>query len=377
MNNPKQRPRILIVDESRMARAALIEQVREHYDFREEVNGEAGWQALVLDHSIRLVICALSMPMLDGDGLLARVRASRLARLRQIPVLMIAGDNEEAHRRARELGASDFIHRETGRTELLARIALLLSSGQAQDQLGANSEGHPDTGLPTRQQIDMQTTQAFSYAQRHQIPASLLVMAFDRFDELRETHGDEVVKEMQKRFVSMLSKKLRKEDCLGHYSDSELAVISVGTPYPACEVFANRLREALAVAKIAVHGHRLDLSISIGAANTPVDRTVSAASLLSLAGERLKIAQQAGGNRVIACVEKPLTEIPVPRLGHAIDLIRSGRARAVIPHLVHLGKEVLPFLELLERELKLGLPMADIRSRILDREHEVQDTRQA
>ncbi len=377
MNNPKQRPRILIVDESRMARAALIEQVREHYDFREEVNGEAGWQALVLDHSIQLVICALSMPMLDGDGLLARVRASRLARLRQIPVLMIASDNEEAHQRARELGASDFIHRETGRTELLARIALLLSSGQAQYKLDENSEGHPHTGLPTRRQIDMQTTQALSYAQRHQIPASLLVMAFDRFDELRETHGDEVVKEMQKRFVSMLAKKLRKEDCLGHYSDSELAVISVGTPYPACEVFANRLREALAVAKIAVHGHRLDLSISIGAANTPVDRTVSAASLLSLAGERLKIAQQAGGNRVIACVEKPLTEIPVPRLGHAIDLIRSGRARAVIPHLVHLGKEVLPFLELLERELKLGLPMADIRSRILDREHEVQDTRQA
>ena len=100
-------------------------------------------------------------------------------------------------------------------------------------------------------------------------------------------------------------------------------------------------------------------------------------ALLSLAGERLKIAQQAGGNRVIACVEKPLTEIPVPRLGHAIDLIRTGRAKAVIPHLVHLGKEVLPFLELLEGELKLGLPMADIRKKILDREHEVQDTRQA
>lgn len=377
MNNPKQRPRILIVDESRMARAALIEQVREHYDFREEVNGEAGWQALVLDHSIQLVICALSMPMLDGDGLLARVRASRLARLRQIPVLMIASDNEEAHQRAKELGASDFIRKETGRTELLARIALLLPFGQAQDKLGENSGRHPDTGLPTRQQVDMQAAQTLSYAQRHQVPASLLVMAFDRFDELREAHGDEVVTEMQKRFVSMLANKLRKEDCLGHYSDSELAVISVGTPYPACEVFANRLREAFAVAKIAVHGQRLDLSISIGVTNTPVDRVASAATLLSLAGERLKIAQQAGGNRVIACVEKPLTEIPVPRLGHAIDLIRTGRARAVIPHLVHLGKEVLPFLELLEREWKLGLPMADIRSRILDREHEVQDTRQA
>jgi hypothetical protein len=52
----------------------------------------------------------------------------------------------------------------------------------------------------------------------------------------------------------------------------------------------------------------------------------------------------------------------VPRLGHAIDLIRAGHERAVIPHLVHLGKEVLPFLELLERELKLGLPLADIEN---------------
>jgi hypothetical protein len=49
----------------------------------------------------------------------------------------------------------------------------------------------------------------------------------------------------------------------------------------------------------------------------------------------------------------------------------------VIPHLVQLGKEMLPFLELLEKELKLGLPLADIRKRVLDREQEVQDTRQA
>jgi len=49
----------------------------------------------------------------------------------------------------------------------------------------------------------------------------------------------------------------------------------------------------------------------------------------------------------------------------------------VIPHLVPLGKEMLPLLELLEREWKLGLPLADIRKRTLDREHEIEDTRQA
>jgi len=43
MENPNQRPRILIVDASRMARATLISQIREQYNFREEVNGESGW----------------------------------------------------------------------------------------------------------------------------------------------------------------------------------------------------------------------------------------------------------------------------------------------------------------------------------------------
>jgi len=154
----------VVVDASRMARATLISQIREQYNFREEVNGESGWQALVIDHSIQLVICALSMPMLDGDGLLARVRSSRLARLRQMPVLMIAGDNEEANERARVLGASDFISRGIGATELLARIASLLQLAQAQNELRESPERdaqHPGTGLPTRtEQGDLEIAKA-------------------------------------------------------------------------------------------------------------------------------------------------------------------------------------------------------------------------
>ena len=96
MSNPSQLPRILVVDESRMVRAMLIRHIRDLYDFREEADGEAAWQVLVLDHSIELVICSLSLPVLDGNGLLDRVRSSRLTRLSQMPMLMIAGDNDEA-----------------------------------------------------------------------------------------------------------------------------------------------------------------------------------------------------------------------------------------------------------------------------------------
>ncbi|MFW5397452.1 MAG: response regulator receiver modulated diguanylate cyclase [Candidatus Accumulibacter regalis] len=374
MDTPKQRPRILIVDESRIVRTQFIQLIRDHYDFREEVDGEGGWQALVIDPSIQLVISALSMsmPVLDGDGLLARLRSSRLARLRQIPVLMIAGDDEAANARARALGASDFIAGGIGASELLARIDSVLRLAQAQNELRENPERdaqHPDTGLPTRQRVEVQAAQAMSYALRHESPVSILIMGFDRFDALRNEHGEDLVKELHKRFASMLATKVRKEDSLGHYSGSDLAVVSPGTPYPACEAFANRLREAFAVANIAVHGKRLNLSVSVGVANTPVDRLNSASSLLTLAAQRLKTAQEAGGNRVVACGDRSSSRQPAPRLGHAIDLIKAGHESAVIPHLLQLGNEVLPFLELLERELKLGLPLAELRKRTRDREH--------
>lgn len=380
MNSPTQRPRILIVDDSRMVRATIIKRIRDYFDFREEVDGEAGWQALVLDRSINLVLSDLSMPVLDGYGLLSRIRSSKLARIRDIPVVMISGEeSEDARERAKMLGATDFIGKGVGSAELLARIDSLLKMAQTQVQLKENLEHQvqdPETGLFTRKYIELQAAQAMSHALRHDSQVSALVVGFDRFGALRQEHGDEVVKQLQLRFSKMLANKIRKEDSLGHFIGSQFAVVSPGTPYPACESFANRLREAIEVANISLHGQRLDLTVSIGVSNSPVDSVSSAGALLELAGARLKAAQQVGGNRVIACTAKPLAELVTPSLGHALDLIKAGHESVVIPHLVKLGKQLLPLLRLLERELKLGLPVAELEKQMLDRAQEGKDVRQ-
>jgi diguanylate cyclase (GGDEF)-like protein len=297
-----------------------------------------------------------------------------------MPVLMIAGDNQEINAQAKALGASELIDKGVEAPELLARIDSLLQLAHVQNELRDSPVGlarHPDTGLPTRQHIESLAAHAISLGMRQGTPVSILIMSFDRPEELRRQHGDEVVKELSKRFAAIMNKTVRKEDSLGHYAGNELIVVSPGTPYPACEAFANRLREAFAVANIAIHGQRLDLSLSVGVANSPADQVSSSVSLLNLATERLQGARQAGGNRVVSCNRSPSTEPPAPRLNHAIDLIKTGQPEKVIPYLVPLGKEILPFLELLEKELKLGLPLADIRKRLLDRERESQDSRQA
>ncbi|MBN9423422.1 MAG: hypothetical protein BGO63_18965 [Candidatus Accumulibacter sp. 66-26] len=379
MDDTTQQPRILIVDDSRMVRATIIKRIRDFYDFREEADGEAGWQALVLDHSIQLVITDLSMPVLDGFGLLGRIRGSRLARIRDMPVLMISGDEEEARERAKALGVSDFIAKGIGAAELLARIDSLVKLAQTQNRLKENREQQvqdAETGLFTRKYIELQAAQAMSHAMRHDSQVSAMVLGFDRYAALRDEHGESVVKQLQLSFTKMLSGKMRKEDSLGHFAGSQFAVVSPGTSHTACESFAGRLREAIESANIAVHGQRLQVSISVGVANSPADSVTSAGALLELAGARLKAAQQAGGNQVIGCMGKPPAVAAVPSFAHAVELLKSGREGSLLPHLAELGRQALPLLRLLDRELKLGLPLADIEQGLLDRAREAKDAGQ-
>ena len=92
--------RVLIIDDSRMVRASIVKHIRGRFDFREEADGEAGWQALLVDPSIHLVISDIGMPNLDGYGLLQRIRGSKLTRIQELPVLIISGE-EEGEARAR------------------------------------------------------------------------------------------------------------------------------------------------------------------------------------------------------------------------------------------------------------------------------------
>ena len=110
MSTPDRLPRILVVDDSRMVRASILKHVRGRFEAREEVDGEAGWEALLVDPAIDLVLTDIGMPRLDGFALLERIRTSRVARVRELPVVIISGDEDErARARALALGANGFV----------------------------------------------------------------------------------------------------------------------------------------------------------------------------------------------------------------------------------------------------------------------------
>ena len=115
---------------------------------------------------------------------------------------------------------------------------------------------------------------------------------------------------------------------------------------------------------ISVHGKKLNLSVSVGVSNSPLDGVSSAGALIELAGARLKEAQQSGGNRVIACDAKVSAESVAPKLEQAIALLNAGHESEVLPHLATLGQQILPLLKLIDRDLKVGLSVADIERKL-------------
>lgn len=362
-------PRILVVDDSRVVRISLIQHLKGQYEVREEGDGEAAWQTLVLDHSIRAVISDLQMPKLTGYELLERVRTSKLKRLQQLPFILVSGEETEEERaKAKALGVSDFVTKGAGCTELLTRLNNLLALTDAKEHLDAGREQlvqDPVSGLFTRKYLELQAAQAMSHATRHGVDVSVMVLGFDGFEGMSERLGVQVAEVVGNRFAKMLAGKMRQEDSLGHFGAGQFAVISPGTAPAFCGTFAERVREAVEVARLSVQGKTVALTVSVGLASVPTDSVTSAGALLDLAGERMHAAMRAGGNRTESGGVMPASR-PIS-IHHALELLAANRLAPVIPHLPSLTERLLPLMKLMNQELDLALPVAEIERVLSER----------
>lgn len=287
-------PRVLIVDDSRMVRATITKHIRGRFDVREESDGEAGWQTLMLDPSVQVVISDLSMPKLDGYGLLARIRNSKVVRIREVPVIMISGDEDEAARnRAKECGATDFITKGIGTVELLSRLDALVRLSQASRELEASREAlagnamvDPSSGLPTGEYLKQQGRQALSHAQRHGGEISVVVVEIDRYDDLVARHGQTVGEQLVKQFRGVLTKRVRQEDTVSQTGTKQFTVVCPGSSMDDVRAFAMRLEQVIGGASIRYRGEQIRIGLRFGFANSRDDDWNSMTSLLRLAEDR-------------------------------------------------------------------------------------------
>ena len=368
-------PRILVVDDSRMVRASIVKHIRGRFEAREEPDGEAAWEALLVDPAIEIVLTDIGLSRLDGYGLLGRLRASKLPRVRDLPVVIISGDEDESARaRALALGANGFVTKGTGGVELLATLMSLLRLSKAQGELERSraalerqSPVDPESGLATEAYLEHHGAQAVAEARRRQADIGAMVIEIDQFDELSTRYGVQVVQLILRKLGKLVSGRIRAEDTLSQHGQACFALLSPGIDRVSTCAFALRLRASVEKLVMAYRDERIRVTLSIGVASAVADGREAIGALLALAQERATQAHTAGGNRVVAeggevdpaAIERELAR--VPSVDGALRLLRAGARDEVAGQLPELVGALLPLLELLESRLQSALPLARLR----------------
>ncbi len=373
--------RVLIVDPSKVVRSALAKHLRDQFDVREEADGDSAWQTLVLDSSIIAVVSSASLPRLSGLDLLARIRISKLRRICDIPFLLLVSGNEteEDRLRARESGVTDFIGRDMTKEEIVDCISRLVTWEFATNLTDSHI-------MPTAVQINQPLKHdedsghwvpLSSEELRARIDAALVGIAMqegmlgiisfglDDAGSLSGLYGQRALLTIAKRLGKILQAKVGAGDSIGCDEHGRCIIVTPGSSLASCVAFAQRVCRGLAQSHISIAGSPLNFKVSAGIVSMPGDADTSAVGLLSLANDRLRRAQEMGGNRVVA------TDKSEPEFAFTPDYLFSlSRYCSTTPGGVPmgaLGLQLMPLIRALDKSMAFGLPLDEMERRFAQR----------
>jgi len=156
------------------------------------------------------------------------------------------------------------------------------------------------TGVYNRRTFKELAEPQLSRSRRARVPVSLLMLDLDHFKRINDTYGHLAGDDVLKAFSVLVRNCLRKEDLLARYGGEEFVVLLPGASQASAEAFAERIREQVSAVPLDANGHRVRVTVSIGAASEGGDTLPSLEAMLGRADEALYQAKREGRNRVVA-----------------------------------------------------------------------------
>jgi two-component system cell cycle response regulator len=359
--------RILIADDSRIVRATIAQHIRDRFDVREAADGEAAWQAMLLDSSIRVVITDLTMPKVDGFELISRARASKIQRIREMPLIVLSGADEQAEcERAAALGATDFVNKGVNAAELISRLEVLIKLSSTREALAESRAAlessrtvDPDTDLLVLPFFDRQVDKLISYSRRNLTDVAVVCIRVELSMPDAEAWEGEI--EQRVRLVARsLAAAIRMEDLATRSDRYEFCVATQSDGVAGVLRFAARLRKILE--NVDAAGGGVDVWTCIGVASLSEDMRLTAEQLRQISQKRAQQAQTGRSRRIVLGAAdagggngQSRADEGSMDVNLALTLIRSGRAAEVVPHLPRLVHQLRPLMALVRQQKELEL----------------------
>jgi diguanylate cyclase (GGDEF)-like protein len=154
------------------------------------------------------------------------------------------------------------------------------------------------TELPNHRALVSRLTEEVERAKRFKQPLSVCFIDVDAFKQINDSLGHQMGDGALKEIGSMLRANARQIDIVARYGGEEFVILLPGTWTDDALLFAERLREAIAITVIRPQPEvEIRLSVSIGVAGLP-EHADDRESLLKRADDAVYVAKRSGRNQV-------------------------------------------------------------------------------
>ncbi len=333
------KPTVLVVDDSRLMRLAARKILKNDFEVLEAEDGEVAWNTLKDNSHITLVMSDLSMPNLDGLGLLGKIRESSQPGLKELPVIIVTGaeDDDGSKKTALAAGASDFITKPFESIQLLARAQTqakqqrtqqaLQHSETSKQQLEEYSSIDIVTGLANQRAFTDNIEEKLSYAIRHKSGLALLLIQVDKYKILFLRQGKQSAESILQGIAQTLSKGRRREDTIARIGLDTFGILLPSATQEGAAQVARQLHKAIGEKTFGSDGKPIRVSVSISVSSPPLHAGLDTAQLLAEGNATLKQALAAGGD----CVRGAGTEVPAASDTSAGDALPESKTVSPAP----------------------------------------------
>lgn len=318
------RLRVLVVDDDSAFRAevrTVLEQ--EGYEVFEAADGQAGLRA-AMECQPHMLLTERILPYLDGMELTRALREIQIGRGMVILMLTVL-DGEDMSVEGFRAGVDDCLAKPLNPRLLLARLRAgerfvrLYQDMERDREEGRRFESELAianrrlqaaaltdvlTGFPNRRYAMDRMQQEWSASLRNKRPLACMVIDFDQFKQVNDSHGHDVGDAYLKQVSASLRGAVRAEDVVCRTGGDEFLVICPDTTLPAALTGAERLRRAVERIPVQAGALVLKASLSIGVA-VREEAMANADALIKRADEGVYRAKHNGRNQVASLQSGP------------------------------------------------------------------------
>ena len=169
----------------------------------------------------------------------------------------------------------------------------------ARDQLEQLATLDDLTGLGNRRLITQQFDRELERGRRYARALSVVLIDFDRFKRLNDTHGHAAGDRALKLFAELATNTLRGADAIGRWGGEEFIVLLPDTAGSSAMISVERLLDRIRNADFQVDGRPVSLTASAGITTTLCDESVE--TIVDRADTALYEAKTQGRDRAVRC----------------------------------------------------------------------------